>query len=40
MGQEIKNSLDAEESKLEQIIKPEYLRPTLENADLPSHVAW
>ena len=32
--------MNAEESKLEQIIKPEYLRPRIENTVMPSRVLW
>ena len=40
MGASLKSSLDTEESKLGEIIKPEYLRPAIEPSKLPSSVAW
>lgn len=32
--------MNAEETKLEEIIKPEYLRPLIENTIMPSRVSW
>ena len=42
LGQKIQSKMDAEESKLGEIIKPEYLRPTMTNQEtsMPSHVSW
>ena len=40
LGQRIQSKMDAEESKLGEIIKPEYLRPTNEATTMPSGVTW
>lgn len=36
----MKSNLDAEESKLGDIIKPEYLRPQIEATTMPNRVSW
>ena len=39
-GQRIQSNMSAEESKLGEIIKPEYLRPSNEETTMPGRVAW
>ena len=39
-SQQLQTKMEQEESKLGEIIKPEYLRLTTESTRLPSHVQW